>query len=172
MPPEIHDDDDEPDTWPCYRHSGRMTALRCGECDRPVCTDCAIPAAVGIKCPDDARQSPAALARVPRDKFARGLGAGAVSGAVAGWLQWNLNSGFFTLILAYGLGMAVGEVVRRAAGGFRDPSLAKAAAAFAFLGILIWPLLYLLAGGRNGTALAYGVISAAIAAYAAHTRAT
>jgi membrane associated rhomboid family serine protease len=40
----------------CYRHPDRPTGLRCSRCDRPICGECAHPAAVGQLCPDDARQ--------------------------------------------------------------------------------------------------------------------
>jgi membrane associated rhomboid family serine protease len=51
----------------CYRHPDRETGLSCSVCERPICTDCATFAAVGIRCPDHAggpRQAPAARARV------------------------------------------------------------------------------------------------------------
>ncbi|HZD67358.1 MAG TPA: rhomboid family intramembrane serine protease [Actinomycetes bacterium] len=40
----------------CYRHRDRETGLRCSRCGRPICGECAVPAAVGQLCPDDARQ--------------------------------------------------------------------------------------------------------------------
>ncbi|HZC98740.1 MAG TPA: rhomboid family intramembrane serine protease [Actinomycetes bacterium] len=39
----------------CYRHRDRVTGLRCSRCGRPICGECAVPAAVGQLCPDDAR---------------------------------------------------------------------------------------------------------------------
>ena len=36
----------------CYRHPGRETYIRCGRCDRPICPDCMISAAVGFQCPE------------------------------------------------------------------------------------------------------------------------
>ena len=36
----------------CYRHPSRVTGLRCTECDRPICTECSIEAAVGQRCPE------------------------------------------------------------------------------------------------------------------------
>lgn len=36
----------------CYRHSDRETGLSCSVCERPICTDCATFAAVGIRCPE------------------------------------------------------------------------------------------------------------------------
>jgi membrane associated rhomboid family serine protease len=38
----------------CYRHPDRETGLRCSRCGRPICGECAVPAAVGQLCPDDA----------------------------------------------------------------------------------------------------------------------
>jgi len=36
----------------CYRHPDRETGLSCSVCERPICTDCATFAPVGIRCPD------------------------------------------------------------------------------------------------------------------------
>jgi membrane associated rhomboid family serine protease len=36
----------------CYRHPDRPTLVRCSRCERPICTDCMRPAAVGIQCPE------------------------------------------------------------------------------------------------------------------------
>jgi membrane associated rhomboid family serine protease len=41
----------------CYRHPDRETGLACSECDRPICTDCAYHAPVGLRCPDHATAS-------------------------------------------------------------------------------------------------------------------
>jgi len=45
-----------PEQATCYRHPERPTALRCSRCDRPICGECAQPAAVGQLCPDDASE--------------------------------------------------------------------------------------------------------------------
>jgi membrane associated rhomboid family serine protease len=36
----------------CYRHPDRPTLVRCSRCERPICTDCMVPAPVGIQCPE------------------------------------------------------------------------------------------------------------------------
>jgi membrane associated rhomboid family serine protease len=41
-----------PETRYCYRHPDRETGLSCSDCGRPICTDCATFAPVGIRCPD------------------------------------------------------------------------------------------------------------------------
>ncbi len=51
-PPRV----EQPPVTTCYRHPDRETGLRCSRCGRPICGECAVPAAVGQFCPDDARE--------------------------------------------------------------------------------------------------------------------
>jgi membrane associated rhomboid family serine protease len=39
-------------TMVCYRHPQNETAVTCSNCGRPICTECMVFAAVGIKCPE------------------------------------------------------------------------------------------------------------------------
>jgi membrane associated rhomboid family serine protease len=39
-------------TQVCYRHPRTETAVSCSNCGRPICTDCMVFSAVGIKCPE------------------------------------------------------------------------------------------------------------------------
>jgi len=58
QPPVVADPirDSPPASAPvCYRHQGRETYLRCHRCERSICTDCMIPAAVGHQCPECVR---------------------------------------------------------------------------------------------------------------------
>ncbi len=43
-------------TMACYRHPRTETSITCSSCGRPICTECMVFAAVGIKCPECAGQ--------------------------------------------------------------------------------------------------------------------
>ncbi len=49
----------------CYRHPDRETGLSCSVCERPICTDCATFAAVGIRCPEHSGK-PQGVAKVAK----------------------------------------------------------------------------------------------------------
>lgn len=40
----------------CFRHPERETAIACTRCDRPICVECMVNAAVGFQCPECANQ--------------------------------------------------------------------------------------------------------------------
>jgi len=168
-----HDMDDEDDDLPCYRHPDRLTALTCLTCDRPICVEeCATHGAVGIKCPEHAKTSAAARGEIPAGKLARGAAAAVATSLVAGYAVFYV--GFLVLILGYVAGIAVGEATRRATGGFRDGKLARIAGVCAFVGVIAFPALVIIAngsfGGRSGGYLLIHLIGAGAAAYAAVQR--
>jgi membrane associated rhomboid family serine protease len=51
----------------CYRHPKNETAVACSSCGRPICTECMVFAAVGIKCPECAGQ-PTGMSRAVKRK--------------------------------------------------------------------------------------------------------
>jgi len=84
----------------CYRHPDRETGLRCTQCGRPVCTECARPAFVGQLCPECTRER-----RQPNYQVSPGiLGVAAVvslamSTTISLLVQWFFGgAGFFFII--------------------------------------------------------------------------
>jgi membrane associated rhomboid family serine protease len=62
----------------CYRHPDRETGLSCSVCERPICTDCATFAPVGLRCPEHSGK-PQGVERVTRTvKRAHSEGTGAL----------------------------------------------------------------------------------------------
>lgn len=96
----------------CTFHPHVETMLRCGRCERPLCSRCVVQTPVGIRCRDCAR-----LRRLPT--YHVSLANYAVATAVAAILAFCLGAlwalfpwrGFFIFLLAIGVGYLVGEGV-------------------------------------------------------------
>jgi membrane associated rhomboid family serine protease len=63
-------------TQVCYRHPRTETAVACSSCGRPICTDCMVFAAVGIKCPECAGQPKTAARAATRARAGAAEGSG------------------------------------------------------------------------------------------------
>ena len=84
----------------CYRHPGRETLVSCSNCERPICTDCMVQTAVGIKCPECAGQPAGVAKAATRARRVAGEGTGAlVTKALIA-----LNVGIFLLQFVTGSG--------------------------------------------------------------------
>ena len=97
----------------CYRHPDRETGLSCSECDRPICTDCATFAPVGIRCPDHSG--------APRgvQRMTTGVRRATVTGtgALVTKTLIGINVAVYLLMLSQGasLGSAGGDIFIRGA---------------------------------------------------------
>jgi membrane associated rhomboid family serine protease len=138
----------------CYRHSSRETGVSCSNCGRPICPDCMTTTAVGMRCPECAKQGTRVMrmremARIPQvtygliainvlafltegsGVFTIGGGGGSstifIKGALLG------SSGFPGLA---GEGVAHGQLWRIVTGGFLHENLLH-------IGFNMWVLYYL-----------------------------
>jgi membrane associated rhomboid family serine protease len=66
------------DTMVCYRHTHTETAVACSACGRPICPDCMVFAAVGIKCPECGGRATGAQKTARKIGAAAGQGTGSV----------------------------------------------------------------------------------------------
>lgn len=110
----------EPSTLPetaieyCYRHPDRETGLHCSICNRPICTQCAVPGPVGQICPECAR------ARRPRN-YQVNAGDVIIASLVAFFVALPIAvlvalfvRGLFIIILLFAIGPAIAELIVRA----------------------------------------------------------
>jgi len=99
----------------CAAHSEVETNLTCGRCGTPICPKCLVQTPVGARC-----SKCAGLKRLPTYEIAPqqylkavgvGIGLAIVIGIAWGWL-WDILPFFFlNLLLAAGVGYAIGEVI-------------------------------------------------------------
>ena len=103
-----------PETVKCAAHPDVDTNLRCGKCGKPICPRCLVETPVGARCRACARLNKLPTYRISSVFYFRAIGAALGMAIVAG-LAWGFLSNYFPyiyfhLLLAAGLGYAIGEV--------------------------------------------------------------
>lgn len=123
-------------TLTCKRHPSEETRLACSACGDAICPRCAVPSAVGQKCPACARQARGARGRgKPRQyvkAVAAGVGAGIVSASV---LSLVFSVGWITLIASGLVGYGVARAVHWGAESNRAGVFVAAALILAVLAV-------------------------------------
>lgn len=115
----------------CYRHPDRETWIRCGRCDQPICTRCAMQGPVGFRCRECGRPARDPLTSIRTSQLAVGLGISILGGLVVGLVAGRI--GFLGLLLAWFAGGLIADAVIRFVGFKRGPKVM----AMLFGGILI-----------------------------------
>ena len=115
----------------CATHPNVETNLRCGKCGKPICPKCMVQTPVGARCPDCAKLYKLPTFRVPFGYYLRAIGA-ALGMAIVCGIVWGVISGFvpfffLNLLLAAGVGYAIGEVVSLSVNRKRGRGLAAVA---------------------------------------------
>jgi hypothetical protein len=121
----------------CANHPSVETSLRCNNCEKPICPKCAVLTPTGYRCKECVRgQQKVFDTSQPIDYPIAFVIAGVL--AFAGSFLAAII-GFFVIFLAPFAGMIIAEIVRRAVGRRRSPTLFLTAAIGALVGCL--PLL-------------------------------
>ena len=173
----------------CARHRNVRTTLRCGRCDTPICPQCLVHAAVGIRCLDCGRPqrlptfdvSPGRLALALTVSVGTGVVGGVATAIVAVIFGYSgIPFGFLAPLAAFvGLGLLVGELTSRAAnrkqgGQLKIVALLGVLAALVVEIILEQSLLRTLApdGALTGAVLISGIygIGAVVVSFYVSTR--
>ena len=124
----------------CAYHPDVETNLSCGKCGKPICPKCMVETPVGARCPDCAKSAKLPTFRLSTKHYliaaGTALGMAIATGLVWGILQEFLPFIFVNLLLAGGVGYAIGEVVGRSVNRKRGNRLA-------LIGAVAIPLSYL-----------------------------
>ena len=158
----------------CAYHPEVETNLRCGKCGKPICPKCMVQTPVGARCPDCAGLYRLPTYSVSTQYYLRAIGTGLgmaivcglLWGVVGGWLPFNLN-----LLLAPGIGYAIGEVTSLSVNRKRGTGLAVVAG----VGVAISYLLSIFVPWGSGftvnvVSLAINLVALALGIFVAITR--
>jgi ABC-type amino acid transport system permease subunit len=113
---------DDDGTLHCYRHPDRETWVRCGRCDRPICTKCAMQGPVGFRCRDCGKPVNDPLTSMKPHQVALGslvsIGASVLGGLI------GLQLGFLAIFVGFFAGGLTADLVMRVTGYKRGPVMA------------------------------------------------
>ena len=144
-------DTSEGETLYCYRHPDRETYVRCGRCDQPICTRCAMQGPVGFRCRSCGKPAIDPLTSLSPVQAAGGFGLAVGGGAVATAI--GLQLGFFAIIIGFFAGGLIADLVMRFTGIKRGPRMAAVLLGGIAVGSLI------------GVGLSYGLFVVQMAPY-------
>jgi len=103
----------------CYRHPDRQTYVRCGRCDQPICTKCAMQGPVGFRCKQCGTLANDPLTTIAPTKAVLGTAVAMAGGVVIGLITGGL--GWFTIFVSFFAGGVTSEAVIRVTGYKRGP---------------------------------------------------
>ncbi len=119
----------------CYNHPKRETLLRCNQCERPMCTSCAVHTPTGYRCKECVRGQQKIFDTARWWDYPLAVITAGVLAFVSTYLA--RIAGFFMLILAPVAGIIIAEAVRRILKKRRSKNLPIITAVAAFLGAML-----------------------------------
>ena len=129
----------------CATHPQVETNLRCGKCEKPICPKCMVQTPVGARCLDCAQLYKLPTYRVSTQYYLRAAGTGLGMAIVCGTI-WSVIGNFvpffyLNLLIAPGIGYAIGEVIGLSVNRKRGTGLAIFAGAAVVISYLVSILL-------------------------------
>jgi hypothetical protein len=111
----------------CLNHPEVETSLSCGRCGNPICPKCMVQTLVGPRCPDCANLKRLPTYEISLRHYLIAMGVGIAVATAAGFV-WALISRavpflFLSLLIAAGIGYAIGELISLATNRKRGPGL-------------------------------------------------
>ena len=109
----------------CYKHKDRPTLLRCNQCLRPICLECAVSTPTGYRCKECvAKQQKKFNNSVTGDYVIAGIMSGVIGllgSLILTYLSWIPR--YFGVILGPALGIGIVTLVRKITQGRRSSTL-------------------------------------------------
>ncbi len=163
----------ESTTLYCYVHPTRETSLRCNNCDRPICAQCAVRTPIGYRCRECVKGQQKAFNTSEWYDHLSGFIVAALLSAIAAFLVTLIGGiGFFGFILIFlgspTAGVVIAESVRAVTRKRRSRSLFMTVAAGVIVGALPMILFQLMTSGLFG--ILYQVIYLVIVVPLVYTR--
>lgn len=156
----------------CANHPDRETGLRCNNCDKYICSQCAVHTPTGYRCKECVRQQNKVFDTAKPLDYVLGVLIGLVLSFVAGLIATRI--GFFLILLAPAAGSLIAEAVRAATGRRRSLTLFRLVAVAVALGglwfVLPTLLALLLGGGLNLMGLLWPLLYTVLATSSAYYR--
>ncbi|MEO8356970.1 MAG: hypothetical protein ABI621_13745 [Chloroflexota bacterium] len=145
----------ESTTLYCYVHPTRETSLRCNNCDRPICAQCAVRTPIGYRCRECVKGQQKAFNTSEWYDYLSGFIVAALLSAIAAFLVTLIGGiGFFGFIIIFlgspTAGVAIAESVRAVTRKRRSRSLFMTVVAGVIIGALPMILFQLMTSGLFG----------------------
>lgn len=119
----------------CYRHPDRVTYVRCGRCDRPICPRCAMQGPVGFRCRDCGKPVNDPMTSFSTRQLVLGGLVSLVAGTIAGVVASRI--GFFSIFVSFFAGGLIADAVMRVTGYKRGPVMVGILVGGIVLGTLV-----------------------------------
>lgn len=119
----------------CYRHPDRETWLRCGRCDRPICTGCAMQGPVGSRCRQCGKPAFDPLTSLTAAQAATAAAVATGLGIVTGLI--GAQFGLFSIVVGFIAGGFIAAAVVRFIGYKRGPLMLTVLMTGIIVGVLI-----------------------------------
>jgi hypothetical protein len=156
----------------CYRHPTRETYIRCGRCERPICTGCAMLGPVGSRCKTCGKPAFDPLTSFSPFQLLAGGGL-AIGGGFVGGLVGSSMGGLFGILVGFFAGGLLAESVMRVVGYKRGPIMVGlvmggiAVGAVLALGYSLWPYLRYVPADQPGIEILFNLYGTGVLIFAA-----
>lgn len=164
---------DEDFVLTCYRHPDRETALRCYNCQKPICMDCAKKTPVGYICPVCQHNLQEKFFTATALDYVVATVVAFVLSLVTGYLvvRFGVGGGFFLILLVLfvggGIGGFIAKLTNRVIGRRRGRYIPHIVAAMVIVGVVIPALPLLLSIILGGVGVLFSLIIPGVYAFVA-----